>query len=294
MSFTMFINQLLSGITLGFSYALVGAGLSLIWGTLKMVNLAHGDLYMMGAYFAWLAIKIGKIPVIPGILIGVICTAVLCLFLELTTVRPLQRQKDMGNSPYILTMGLSIFLQNVALRIFGERYQNIPYYVNKTYKFFNKKVTIAGQRVAIIAVSLFVILILMYIIKYTKLGRAIRATAQDGEYAVAMGVNSKQVYTITYVISGSLAAVAGIMLAPIYSVNPWMGTAVQSKGLACCVLGGLGSVEGAIFGGLIIGIAESMSVSFIGTAWKDAIAYVILIAVLWLKPSGLFGKKGGL
>lgn len=294
MSFTMFINQLLSGITLGFSYALVGAGLSLIWGTLKMVNLAHGDLYMMGAYFAWLAIKIGKIPVIPGILIGVICTAVLCLFLELTTVRPLQRQKDMGNSPYILTMGLSIFLQNIALRIFGERYQNIPYYVNKTYKFFNKKVTIAGQRVAIIAVSLVVILILMYIIKYTKLGRAIRATAQDGEYAVAMGVNSKQVYTITYVISGSLAAVAGIMLAPIYSVNPWMGTAVQSKGLACCVLGGLGSVEGAIFGGLIIGIAESMSVSFIGTAWKDAIAYVILIAVLWLKPSGLFGKKGGL
>ncbi len=294
MSLTMFINQLLSGITLGFSYALVGAGLSLIWGTLKMVNLAHGDLYMMGAYFAWLAIKIGKIPVIPGIIIGVICTAVLCLFLELTTVRPLQRQKDMGNSPYILTMGLSIFLQNVALRIFGERYQNIPYYVNKTYKFFNKKVTIAGQRVAIIAVSLVVILILMYIIKYTKLGRAIRATAQDGEYAVAMGVNSKQVYTITYVISGSLAAVAGIMLAPIYSVNPWMGTAVQSKGLACCVLGGLGSVEGAIFGGLIIGIAESMSVSLIGTAWKDAIAYVILIAVLWLKPSGLFGKKGGL
>ena len=294
MNVTLFVNQLLSGITLGFSYALVGAGLSLIWGTLKMVNLAHGDLYMMGAYFAWLAIKVGNIPVIPGIIIGVICTAVLCLFLELTTVRPLQRQKDMGNSPYILTMGLSIFLQNVALLIFGERYQNIPYYVNKTYKFFNNKVTISGQRVAIIVVSFVVIMVLMYVIKYTKLGRAIRATAQDGEYAVAMGVNSKQVYTITYVISGSLAAVAGIMLAPIYSVNPWMGTAVQTKGLACCVLGGLGSVEGAIFGGLIIGIAEALSVSLIGTQWKDAIAYVILIAVLWIKPSGLFGKKGGL
>lgn len=294
MSVSLLFNQILSGITLGFSYALVGAGLSLIWGTLKMVNLAHGDLYMMGAYFAWLAIKVGGIPVIPGILIGLICSAILCFVLQLTTVRPLLRQGELGNSPYILTMGLSIFLQNAALLIFGERYQNIPYYWDKTFKFFNGQITLAGQRVLIICVSVVVVVALMLVIKYSKLGRAIRATAQDGEYAAVMGVNSKFVYTITYVISGSLAAVAGIMLAPIYSVNPWMGTAVQTKGLACCVLGGLGSVEGAILGGLIIGITESLSVSIIGTEWKDAIAYLILVIMLWVKPSGLLGKKGGL
>ncbi len=293
MNLNMILNQTLSGITLGLSYALVGVGLSLIWGTLKMVNLAHGELYMMGAYFAWMAIRLGGLPVIAGIVIGLICTGVLCLLLQVTTVMPLQRQKNMGNSPYILTMGLSIFLQNIALRVFGERYQNIPYYTETNFKFLDGQVTIAGQRLLIIGVSIFVIMALMVMIKFTKLGRAIRATAQDGEYAVAMGVNSKFIYTITYVISGCLAAVAGIMLAPIYSVNPWMGMLVQTKGLACCVLGGLGSIEGAIVGGLIIGIAESLSVTLIGTAWKDAIAFVILVAVLWFKPTGLFGKKGG-
>lgn len=285
-------NQILSGIVLGFSYALVGAGLSLIWGTLKMINLAHGDLYMMGAYFAWLAIRVGRIPVLPGILIGVICTAMLCLLLQITTVRPLLRQGDFGNGPYILTMGLSIFLQNTALLIYGERYQNIPYYLDKVYKLLKGSVTISGQRLLIIIVSLVVIMFLMVIIKRTKLGRAIRATAQDREYAAMLGVNTRSVYTITYIISGSLAAVAGIMLAPIYSVNPWMGTAVQTKGLACCVLGGLGSVEGAIVGGLIIGIAESLSVTFLSTEWKDVVAYLILVVMLWVKPSGLFGKKG--
>ena len=289
--FNYFLNQILSGVTLGLSYALVGAGISLIWGTLKMINLAHGELYMMGAYFTWLAITVGMIPVIPGIIIGIVCTAVLCWLLQLSTVRPLMSRGNAGTGPYILTMGLSILLQNAALQIFGERYQNIPYYIDAVYKFFNNSITISAQRVIIMITSVVVILVLMVIINNTRLGRAIRATAQDGEYAPIMGVNSKSIYTITYIISGSLAAIAGIMLAPIYSVNPWMGIAVQTKGLACCVLGGLGNVKGAIIGGLIIGITESLSVALLSTAWKDVVVYLILVIMLWVKPSGLFGKK---
>lgn len=282
----------MSGITLGCSYALVGAGMSLIWGTLQMVNLAHGELYMLGAYMAWLAIKVGGIPVIPGIVIGVICAAVIFFVIQLLTVRPLLAQSgDRGNSPYILTMGLSILLQNVALRVFGERYQNIPYYLDKTYKIGG--LTIAGQRLLVIVSSVIVILILMWVMNNTKLGRGIRAVAQDGEYAPIMGVNSSKMYTLTYMIAGTLAAFAGIMLAPIYSVNPWMGTQVQTKGLACCVLGGLGSFEGAIIGGMILGIAEALATMLIGAEWKDMVAYLILVVVLWVKPSGLFGKKGG-
>lgn len=285
-------NQILSGITLGCSYALVGAGMSLIWGTLQMVNLAHGELYMLGAYMAWLAIKVGGVPVIPGIIIGVICAAVIFFVIQLLTVRPLLAQSgDRGNSPYILTMGLSILLQNVALQVFGERYQNIPYYLDKTYKIGG--LTIAGQRLLVIVSSVIVILALMWVMNNTKLGRGIRAVAQDGEYAPIMGVNSSKMYTMTYMIAGTLAAFAGIMLAPIYSVNPWMGTQVQTKGLACCVLGGLGSFEGAIIGGMIIGIAEALATMLIGTEWKDMVAYLILVVVLWVKPSGLFGKKGG-
>lgn len=293
MSIGLITNQIISGITLGFSYALVGAGISLIWGTLKMINLAHGELYMLGAYFAWLAITLGCIPVIPSILIGIVCVVIVSLVIQLTTVRPLLKDtKELGTKPYVLTMGLSILLQNSALLIFGERYQNIPYYIDKTYKFFDGKITLAGQRVLIIAASFSVIVALMVVIKYTKIGRAIRATAQDGVYASVMGVNVRLVYAATYVISGLLAAVAGIMLAPIYSVNPWMGTAVQTKGMACCVLGGLGSVEGAILGGLVIGVAESLTVNIIGTQWKDVVAYLILVAMLWLRPTGLLGKKG--
>lgn len=291
MTLDYLINQLLSGITLGCSYALVGAGMSLIWGTLKMVNLAHGELYMLGAYCAWLAIKVGGVPVVPGIIIGLVCAAALFFVVQLLTVRPLLAQSgDKGNSPYILTMGLSILLQNAALQIFGERYQNIPYYLDKNFKVGG--VTIAGQRMIVIVSSVVVIMALMLIIKKTKLGRGIRAVAQDGEYAPIMGVNSSKMYTITYMLAGSLAAFAGIMLAPIYSVNPWMGTVVQTKGLACCVLGGLGSIEGAIIGGIVIGVAESLATTWIGTAWKDVIAYLILVIVLWVKPSGIFGKKG--
>ena len=285
-------NQIMSGITLGCSYALVGAGMSLIWGTLQMVNLAHGELYMLGAYMAWLAIKVGGVPVIPGIIIGVICAAAIFFVIQLLTVRPLLAQSgDRGNSPYILTMGLSILLQNVALQVFGERYQNIPYYLDKTYKIGG--LTIAGQRLLVIVSSIIVIVALMWVMNNTKLGRGIRAVAQDGEYAPIMGVNSSRMYTVTYMIAGTLAAFAGIMLAPIYSVNPWMGTQVQTKGLACCVLGGLGSFEGAIVGGMIIGIAEALATMLIGTEWKDMVAYLILVVVLWVKPSGLFGKKGG-
>ena len=264
-------NQIMSGITLGCSYALVGAGMSLIWGTLQMVNLAHGELYMLGAYMAWLAIKVGGVPVIPGIIIGVICAAAIFFVIQLLTVRPLLAQSgDRGNSPYILTMGLSILLQNLALQVFGERYQNIPYYLDKTYKIGS--VTIAGQRLLVIVCSVIVILVLMWVMNNTKLGRGIRAVAQDGEYAPIMGVNSSKMYTLTYKIAGTLAAFAGIMLAPIYSVNPWMGTQVQTKGLACCVLGGLGSFEGAIIGGMILGIAEALATMLIGAEWKDMVA----------------------
>lgn len=118
MSIGLITNQIISGITLGFSYALVGAGISLIWGTLKMINLAHGELYMLGAYFAWLAITLGRIPVIPSILIGIVCVVIVSLVIQLTTVRPLLKDtKELGTKPYVLTMGLSILLQNSALLI---------------------------------------------------------------------------------------------------------------------------------------------------------------------------------
>jgi branched-chain amino acid transport system permease protein len=291
MSFSYFLEQVISGIVIGSSYALVGAGLSMIWGTLKMINIAHGDLYMMAAYFLWLSVVVGKLPLFLALVIALICTLMLSALIQIALIRPLLRKEGWDMSPYILTMGVSIFLQNMALRMWGERFQNIPYFSDKVIKLFNM-VSISSQRIIIIIVALIVITGFMITIKYTRLGRAIRATSQDSQSAVMAGINAKNIYLITYVISGGLAAVAGIILAPIYSVNPWMGITVQAKGQVVCILGGLGSIEGAIIGGVIIGICESLAVTWLGSGWKDVVAYLLMVVVLWVRPSGLFGKKG--
>jgi branched-chain amino acid transport system permease protein len=290
MSFSYFLEQVISGIVIGSSYALVGAGLSMIWGTLKMINIAHGDLYMMAAYFLWLSVVVGKLPLLLALAVALICTLVLSALIQIALIRPLLRKEGWDMSPYILTMGVSIFLQNMALRMWGERFQNVPYFSNQVIKLFNM-VSISSQRIIIIIVALVIITGFMITIRYTRLGRAIRATSQDMQSALMMGINVKSVYLMTYVISGGLAAVAGIILAPIYSVNPWMGITVQAKGQVVCILGGLGSIEGAIIGGVIIGICESLAVTWLGSGWKDVVAYLLMVVVLWVRPSGLFGKK---
>ncbi|MEA4911571.1 MAG: branched-chain amino acid ABC transporter permease, partial [Oscillospiraceae bacterium] len=258
--------------------------------TLKMVTLAHGEYYMLGAYFLWMLLTVGNMPLIPAILISVIGVVFFSAIVQITTIQPLIRKPGWNMSPWILTLGLQILLQNLALMIWGELYRNVPYFWNTVFKPLDL-FTISGQRIIILVSTLAVISALMLMIKKTKLGRAIIATSQDGEYAMMMGINTKRIYFITYIISASLAAVAGILLCPVYSVNPWMGSTVQTKGLVVCILGGLGSVEGAIIAGILMGIIESMAVSVIGSEWRDVVAYLFLLIILYVKPSGLFGRK---
>lgn len=292
MNAAYWIEMVMSGIVTGTCYAMIGAGLSLIWGTLKMVNLAHGEYYMLGAYFLWMLLTVGNMPLIPAIMISVIGVICFAALVQITTIRPLLRKPGWNMSPWILTLGLQILLQNMALQIWGELYRNVPYFWNTVFKPLGL-FTLSGQRIIILVSTAIVILALMYMIKRTRLGRAIIATSQDGEYAMMMGINTKQIYFITYIISAALAAVAGILLCPVYSVNPWMGSTVQTKGLVVCILGGLGSIEGAIIAGALMGIIESLAVSVVGSEWRDAVAYVFLLAILYIRPSGLFGKKKG-
>ena len=280
----------MSGVVTGACYALIGAGLSLIWGTLKMVNLAHGEFYMLGAYILWVSLTVGNMPLLIAIPIAAISVVVIAALLHMATIRPLLRKPGWDMSPWILTLGIQILLQNIALQVWGELYQNVPYFWNAIFKPGNL-FTISGQRIIILFGTFAVILLLMFIIKRTKLGRAIIATSQDGEFATMMGINTKRVYLVTYGISAMLAAIAGILMCPVYSVNPWMGTTVQTKGLVVCILGGLGSVEGAIIAGIVMGIVESLTVSVVGSAWRDVAAYLLLIIILYVRPEGLFGRK---
>ncbi len=283
------IEQLLNGLAIGCMYALVASGLSLIWGTMRMLNFAHGEFYMLGGFIMfYLHVSLGLHPVLAGIL-TLIGVALIGALFQLTVVQKLLSQPGWDVSPIVATLGLSIFLQNLALKLWGERFKNIPYYVD--FNISLGPIHFSGQRLLIIIVSVVVILLMWAYMKYSKMGMAIRATAQDNFASKLMGISVKKIYVFVFGLSSALAALASVMIAPIESVHPWMGASPALKAFTVVVLGGLGSLEGAIIGGLLLGIIESVSVTYLSSEWKDVVSFGILILVLAFKPNGLFGKK---
>jgi branched-chain amino acid transport system permease protein len=283
------LEQIISGLISGASYALVGAGLSLIWGTLKMINFAHGEFYMLGGYALFLGGSLfGLHPALAAVAAVLVVMIISCVT-EKTLISSLLDKPGWDISPFVITLGISIFLQNLALKVWGERFRNVPYFDSNIYEVLG--VRISGQRLIILAVALIVIAVFMIFLKKTRMGWSLKATAQDREAATLIGIDIKAIYMWTFGLSGALAALAGAMLAPIYSVNPWMGIPLLIKGFVVCVLGGLGSLEGAILAGFALGIAENLGVMFWTSEWKDVISYSLFVIVLWVRPSGLFGEK---
>lgn len=283
------VEQLLNGVVLGSMYALFASGLSLIWGSLKMLNFAHGEFYMLGGYAVFLFVFWTGMPAWLAILLALITVYLIGVLTQRVLIQPLLDRPGWDVSPIIVTLGISIFLQNLALRVVGERVQNIPYFIDGTLVFGG--VRIAYQRVLILVTAVAAIGVFVALLKTTRLGMALRATAQDRDAAAMQGVNVYRTYAWTFGISAALAALAGAMLAPIASVNPWMGGTLLGKAFVVCVLGGLGSLEGAILGGIILGTVESVAVVVWSSQWKDVVSFMVLIVVLWVRPSGLFGTK---
>lgn len=283
------IGQLISGLVSGASYALMGSGLSLIWGTLKMLNFAHGEFYMMGGFALFvLFVSLGFPPII-SIFSSLLIVFCICVLLEKILIQPLLDKPNWDISPIIVTLGISIFFQNMALRIWGERFQNVPYFNSQILEIAG--VRVSAQRIIILVVAISVIAIFMFFLKKTRIGWAVRATSQDRDAATLMGINIYNIYTLIFGISGALAALAATMLTPIYSANPWMGTSLLIKAFVVCVFGGLGSLEGAILAGFALGTVESFGVMLWSSEWKDFLSYALLVLVLWIRPAGLFGSK---
>jgi len=283
------LGQLTNALISGASYALMGSGLSLIWGTLKMLNFAHGEFFMMGGFALFvLSVSLGLSPIIAifGSFLILFC---ICVLLEKVFIQPLLDKPNWDISPIIITLGISIFSQNLVLRVWGERFQNVPYFNSRILEIAGTRISV--QRIIILAVALSVIAILVFFLKKTRLGWSVRATSQDRDAATLIGINVYNIYTLIFGISGALAGLAGAMLAPIHSVNPWMGIPLLSKGFVVCVLGGLGSLEGAILAGIALGIVESFGVMIWTSEWKDFLSYALLVLVLWFRPAGLFGDR---
>lgn len=285
----LLVEQLLNGLITGAMYALVASGLSLVWGSLRVLNFAHGEFYMLGGYATyWFFARLGLAPV-PAILLSVAVVGVVGALVERLAIDPLLDRPAWETGTIITTIGASIILQNLALRVWGERFKNVPYFASGTVTIGG--VAVATQRLAILVVATLVILVGTVFLKNTRLGMALRATAQDRVGAVLMGVHVRRVYSSSVAISAGLAALAAAMLAPIASVNPWMGASLLLKAFAVCVLGGLGNLMGAIAAGILLGVTESITVVLWSSEWKDVVAYALLLLVLWIRPAGLMGSK---
>lgn len=289
MTIALFVEQLFNGLVSGAIYALMASGLSLIWGSLKMLNFAHGEFYMLGGYGLYFGLLLGGLPPLMAVPLAMVGAGLAGVLLERLVVHPLLDQPGWDVSPIIGTLGVSIFLQNLALHLWGERFKNVPYFVEGGMDLLG--VRMARQRVLIVAVTVTMIALVVLVLKRSRWGMALRATAQDRDAATLAGIDVHAVYRWTMGLAAALAALAAAMLAPIFSINPWMGAALLLKAFIVCVLGGLGSLEGAILGGALLGTAESLTVILWSSEWKDVVAFILLILVLWVRPGGLMGTR---
>lgn len=273
---------------LGSAYSLVAIGYTLIFGVLNLLHFAHGEVFMFGAYFGLqivLGLKLGLPGAITGAMIG---TAIMGLLIERIAFRPIKKEYFLA--PLIATIGITIILQEAANKIFGSEPVGFPQTVN-IRNFQLGPVGINTLQILILGISLFLMAALHLFVSRTRLGRAMRATAENATIARLLGVNVNRITMLTFVVASSLAGAAGILVGMAYnSVSPYMGAQMAGKGFAIMLLGGLGNIKGAMVGGLILGVAEILSVGYLASSYRDAFAFGVMILILIFRPSGLFGS----
>ncbi|MEP9351905.1 branched-chain amino acid ABC transporter permease [Xanthobacter sp. KR7-225] len=283
------IEQIVNGVILGAIYALMGAGLTLIYGTMRVLNFAYGEFYMLGGYAFLLLTSGAETPWPLALVLAAILVFAFAAVTAAGVVQPLLARPGWDFSTIAATLGISIAMQNAALAIWGERFQSVPYMVDGTLEVAG--LYIPYQRLLIVAAAAVLIAGTAAILSFTRFGRAVRATAQDREAARVLGVPADRTSILAFAFGSALAALAGMILAPIYAVSPWMGVPLALKAFAVVVLGGLGSFRGAVVAGLLLGIVEAVGVALTSSEWREAIAFAVLIAVIWVRPWGLYGME---
>ena len=285
----MIYQQLINGLMLGASYALVAVGYTLIFGVLNLLYFAHGEVFMVGAFvglFLVLYAGVGIYGALLGAMVACALLGVVCVFVA---VRPVSRVNPLA--PLISTIGLTIVLQNLAVLIFGGQQVAFPETINQQLYRLGP-VTIGSVQIFILAVAMALMALLWLFIEHTKMGRAIRATAENHETAALLGVDVNRVVLVTFMIGSGIAGVAGVLDGIKNSgVSPFMGLTAAIKGLIVMLLGGLGNVPGAMVAGVLLGIIEILSAAYIGTTERDFFSFLILILILLCRPTGLFGAR---
>jgi branched-chain amino acid transport system permease protein len=282
-----FIPQyLFNGLVVGCSYALIAVGLTAIFGLMEIANFAHGQFYMLGAFFAYWLTRIVGLDFWTGLVVSVVAVMMVGVVFERTLFRFL-RGASLSSS-VLATIALSIFLENLALNIWGPRPQKIisPFDTSSIELF---GIFTTPDRLLMLFMTFVVVLALHFCLRYTHTGKAIRATFQQREAAALVGINIDHLYTLTFAVGAGLAALAGVLLGTIFVVQPSMGGVATLKAFIVVTLGGASSFAGGIAGGLLLGLAESFG-AIIAPSYKDGVGFILVILVLLYKPNGLFGK----
>ncbi|MEY8382867.1 branched-chain amino acid ABC transporter permease [Christensenellaceae bacterium 44-20] len=284
-----FFEQLLNGLNRGSIYALIALGYTMVYGIAKMLNFAHGDVIMVGAYtLSVSASMLGFSPYL-GVLFSIVFCAVLGVVLEKVAYKPLRNSSPLA--VLITAIGVSYFLQSLALLLFGSQQQKVASVINIPSIYLGS-IELTGESIATLGVTIVIMVSLTLFIKKTKTGRAMLALSEDRGAAQLMGINVNRTISITFAIGSGLAAVAGVLFVSSYGfVGPYTGSLPGIKAFVAAVLGGIGSIPGAMLGGVLLGVIESFSQAYISTQLSDAIVFGVLILVLLVRPAGLLGRK---
>ena len=286
---TVFFSQLINGLSLGSIYALIALGYSMVYGIILLLNFAHGDIIMVGAYMTFYAITTFHLHPLLSVVLAVVVSTLLGVVIDKIAYTPLRSAPRI--SLLITAIGVSFFLEYTAELVMGSGAKVIPsYYDNKT--FYLGKVPLGLTSIITLAVTVLSMLVLTFLVQKTKLGKAMRAVSEDMDAARLMGINVNSTISFTFAVGSALAGIGSVLYCCSYpQATPTMGSMLGLKAFVAAVLGGIGSIPGAMVGGIVIGLCECF-VSAIGlSAWKDAVTFAILIIVLLFKPTGFLGRK---
>ncbi|OFT79238.1 ABC transporter permease [Granulicatella sp. HMSC30F09] len=286
----LLIQQLVNGLAVGSIYALIALGYTMVYGTIKLINFAHGDVYMMGAFIGYFAVMVLKLNVFLALLLAMVACAVLGVVIERVAYKPLRKSTRVA--ALITAIGVSYLLENAMSYFFGAESRPFPSdFGTETFTLFGD-VSVNGKQILIFGITVLLMALLQFIVRYTKMGKAMRAVAVDEQAAQLMGIDVDGVISFTFALGSALAGIAGVLVGVYYNtISTTMGITVGLKAFVAAVLGGIGSIPGAMVGGYLIGLLETM-VSFFGySPYRDGVVYFLLFIILIVLPAGLFGKN---
>ncbi|MBH0332291.1 MULTISPECIES: branched-chain amino acid ABC transporter permease [Brevibacillus] len=287
----MFWQQLVNGLTVGSTYSLIALGYTLIFGVLGIINMAHGQIFIFGSLVGLVLMTSLNMPLGVALIVAIVISAILGLVLEYIALRPLRKKNVPHLASLISTIGFAILMEEAMHKFFGADSRAFPQsFGDTTYDL--GLIQIRSVDLVILGISVLLMFVLHFWIQKTKMGKAIRATAENADTANILGINTNMVIVVTVMLASALGGVAGILIGMAYSaLIPTMGMTLGFKGLAVLILGGVGSIPGAMVCGVLLGIIEVFTVAYGDSSYRDAVAFGLIILILLLKPEGLFGRK---